>query len=115
MQSDFVHAARVVVEPHLPGKEQAVSATPSNEVTLQSLKYKDSEPLHMVKVAEGRNIIVDEGDGQQRRITASPTNAKVMDPKIAQVWTESGAAASKEGATQQESAGEEKKENKGEH
>lgn len=82
----MVRAARAAVEHHLPSTnltnstedEDAPRTTPGpsqNNVTLQSLKYNNrSEPMHMAKVAEGRNRIVD-ADDRSRKFGMSPASA----------------------------------------
>ena len=109
-----MHAGRAKVDSfHLHGKDQSTSDTANSAVTLQSLKYKE-EPLHMAKVAEGRNVVVDERGGH-RRVLPSPTNAKETSTNTSpgglnvKVWEESGAAASKE----EEKQGSPSKESKG--
>jgi len=85
MQTDVVRAARTAVEQHLPStlttNDDTASNptdTPQSNITLHNLKYdNNSEPMHMAKVAEGRNRIIDTDDGNNRKFRISPASAAI--------------------------------------
>lgn len=78
-----MRAARTAVEHHLPSTLTAnddgasnPAGTPQSNITLHNVKYNNnSEPMHMVKIEERRNRIIDTDDGSSRKFRMSPASA----------------------------------------
>ncbi|KAH7624319.1 hypothetical protein Ndes2526B_g00505 [Nannochloris sp. 'desiccata'] len=83
--TDVVRAARAAVEQHLPSNlttnddtTSNPANTPQSNITLHNLKYDNHpEPMHMAKIAEGRNRVIDTDDRSSRKVGMSPASAAI--------------------------------------